>query len=327
MEKVKLVVQHREAIGSRGRPRLRREGRIPGVLYGHGKPAVAALGRAGRAARGPVDRRRHARRPRGHLRGPEEGPSRHRQGDGARPGQAHGHAHRPRRGPPRPGRREPEVEIRFEGTAAGIKMGGILDESSARGHGQGSRHRDPRAPRRSTSPSSASATPRTSPTSVARGHRGPRRPRAAALQRPPAAQGRGRGRGRGGRRGGGRRGRLPSPRSSAGTRKKKRSKRRRGAGPACAGRPRALSLLRRTARARPHGPSPAAATARRRPRRRAGQPRAGLREHAPQRRLPRRARARAPARLPPGEARLRRAASPSGRSPAAPSPCCSRPRG
>ena len=40
MEKVKLVVQHREAIGSRAARRLRREGRIPGVLYGHGQPAV-----------------------------------------------------------------------------------------------------------------------------------------------------------------------------------------------------------------------------------------------------------------------------------------------
>jgi large subunit ribosomal protein L25 len=40
MEKVKLVVQHREAAGSRGARRLRREGRIPGVMYGHGKPAT-----------------------------------------------------------------------------------------------------------------------------------------------------------------------------------------------------------------------------------------------------------------------------------------------
>ncbi len=40
MEKVKLVVQHREAAGSRGARRLRREGRIPGVLYGYGKPAT-----------------------------------------------------------------------------------------------------------------------------------------------------------------------------------------------------------------------------------------------------------------------------------------------
>jgi len=40
MEKVKLVVQHREETGSRAARRLRRQGRIPGVLYGHGKPAV-----------------------------------------------------------------------------------------------------------------------------------------------------------------------------------------------------------------------------------------------------------------------------------------------
>jgi len=40
MEKVKLVVKHREAAGSRGARRLRREGQIPGVLYGHGKPAT-----------------------------------------------------------------------------------------------------------------------------------------------------------------------------------------------------------------------------------------------------------------------------------------------
>lgn len=41
MEKVKLVVRHREATGSRAARRLRREGLVPGVLYGHGKPAVA----------------------------------------------------------------------------------------------------------------------------------------------------------------------------------------------------------------------------------------------------------------------------------------------
>jgi len=40
MEKVKLVVQHRETTGSRAARRLRREGHIPGVLYGHGRPAV-----------------------------------------------------------------------------------------------------------------------------------------------------------------------------------------------------------------------------------------------------------------------------------------------
>lgn len=40
MDKVKLVVQHREASGSRGARRLRREGHIPGVLYGYGKPAT-----------------------------------------------------------------------------------------------------------------------------------------------------------------------------------------------------------------------------------------------------------------------------------------------
>ncbi len=40
MEKVKLVVQHREAAGSRAARRLRREGRIPGVMYGYGKPAT-----------------------------------------------------------------------------------------------------------------------------------------------------------------------------------------------------------------------------------------------------------------------------------------------
>lgn len=40
MEKVKLIVQHREPAGSRAARRLRREGRIPGILYGHGKPAT-----------------------------------------------------------------------------------------------------------------------------------------------------------------------------------------------------------------------------------------------------------------------------------------------
>ncbi len=41
MEKVKLVVKHREASGTRAARRLRRQGLIPGVLYGHGRSAVA----------------------------------------------------------------------------------------------------------------------------------------------------------------------------------------------------------------------------------------------------------------------------------------------
>jgi large subunit ribosomal protein L25 len=40
MEKVNLVVQQRDATGSRAARRLRRSGLIPGVLYGHGKDAT-----------------------------------------------------------------------------------------------------------------------------------------------------------------------------------------------------------------------------------------------------------------------------------------------
>ena len=40
MEKVSIVVQPRDANGTRAARRLRREGFIPGVLYGHGKAAT-----------------------------------------------------------------------------------------------------------------------------------------------------------------------------------------------------------------------------------------------------------------------------------------------
>jgi large subunit ribosomal protein L25 len=41
MERVKLVVKHRDETGSRAVRRLRKQGVIPGVLYGSGKPATA----------------------------------------------------------------------------------------------------------------------------------------------------------------------------------------------------------------------------------------------------------------------------------------------
>ena len=41
MDRVKLVVQPRDAAGSREARRLRRQGLIPAVLYGSGKPAVS----------------------------------------------------------------------------------------------------------------------------------------------------------------------------------------------------------------------------------------------------------------------------------------------
>ena len=40
MDKVSIVVQPRDVTGSRAARRLRKEGLIPGVLYGHGKPAT-----------------------------------------------------------------------------------------------------------------------------------------------------------------------------------------------------------------------------------------------------------------------------------------------
>jgi large subunit ribosomal protein L25 len=40
MDRVNIVVRHRDVTGTRSAKRLRREGFIPGVLYGHGKEAV-----------------------------------------------------------------------------------------------------------------------------------------------------------------------------------------------------------------------------------------------------------------------------------------------
>jgi large subunit ribosomal protein L25 len=41
MDRVSIVVKHRDVTGTRAANRLRRAGLIPGVLYGHGKDAVA----------------------------------------------------------------------------------------------------------------------------------------------------------------------------------------------------------------------------------------------------------------------------------------------
>jgi len=129
MEKVKLVVQHREATGSRAARRLRRDGRIPGVLYGHGKPAVhlsvepAALRAALSTGAGThavlevvfedqkkthraivkemeLDRVKHT--------------VTHVDLEEVRLDQVV----------------ETRVAVRFEGTAAGVKMGGMVDEVS-----------------------------------------------------------------------------------------------------------------------------------------------------------------------------------------------------
>lgn len=52
MDRVTLVVQHRDQIGTRNAKRLRAQGLIPGVLYGAGKPAtpLAVEGRELRSA-------------------------------------------------------------------------------------------------------------------------------------------------------------------------------------------------------------------------------------------------------------------------------------
>ena len=40
MDNVDIVVQKRDVTGSRASKRMRKEGLIPGVIYGHGKEAV-----------------------------------------------------------------------------------------------------------------------------------------------------------------------------------------------------------------------------------------------------------------------------------------------
>src|SRR5437016_13682947 len=42
-ERTKLVVAHRESFGSRESRRLRKEGLVPGVLYGGGEPVAIAV--------------------------------------------------------------------------------------------------------------------------------------------------------------------------------------------------------------------------------------------------------------------------------------------
>ena len=146
MEKVKLVVQHREAIGSRAARRLRREGRIPGVLYGHGQPAVhlsvepsalrAALSTgAGTHAVLEVVFEDQKKVHRAIIKELELDRVKHTR-----------HARRPRRGPPRPGRRG-QGRDPLRGHGRRRQGGRHARRSVARGHGQGTRHRHPRAPR------------------------------------------------------------------------------------------------------------------------------------------------------------------------------------
>jgi len=128
MEKVTLVVQHREDTGSRAARRLRRKGQIPGVLYGHGKPAVllsveppalreALSTDAGTHAVLEVVFEDQKKVHRAIVKDMELDPVKHTVThvdlEEVRLDQVV----------------ETKVSVRFEGTAAGVKLGGMLDES------------------------------------------------------------------------------------------------------------------------------------------------------------------------------------------------------
>jgi large subunit ribosomal protein L25 len=128
MEKVKLVVHHRDASGSRAARRLRREGHIPGVLYGHGKPAVllavepsalreALATEAGTHAVLEVVFEDQKRVHRAIVKD--------MQLDAVRHVVTHVDLEEVRLDQVV----ESKVAVRFEGTSAGVKMGGMLDEA------------------------------------------------------------------------------------------------------------------------------------------------------------------------------------------------------
>lgn len=129
MEKVKLIVQHREATGSRAARRLRRAGRVPGVLYGHGNPAVhlsvepAALRAALTTGAGThavlevvfEDQKKVHR-----------AIVKQMEFDRVKHNITHVDLEEVRLDQVV----ETKVSVRFEGTAAGVKVGGMLDEVS-----------------------------------------------------------------------------------------------------------------------------------------------------------------------------------------------------
>jgi large subunit ribosomal protein L25 len=129
MDNLRLPARARDAGGSRAARRLRREGLIPGVLYGHGKPAVlfavepahlreAMSGDSGRHAVLDVMLEGHKRARRAIIKELELDPVRHVV--------THVDLQEIRLDEVI----EARVAVRYEGPAAGEKTGGMLDEST-----------------------------------------------------------------------------------------------------------------------------------------------------------------------------------------------------
>jgi large subunit ribosomal protein L25 len=129
MDKVTLVVQPRDTTGSRAARRLRGDGLIPGVLYGHGKQAtlfavdphelrLALTTPAGRHAVLDVTIEGHKRAHKAIVKD--------MQLDHVRPAITHLDLQEIRLDETI----ETTVAIRFEGEAKGVKSGGMLDEST-----------------------------------------------------------------------------------------------------------------------------------------------------------------------------------------------------
>ena len=136
MERVKLVVKERKETGSRVTKRLREQGVIPGVLYAAGKPAVPIaieaqalrIAMAGEAGRHAVLDVVFEGRKRGHVAMVQE-----LQFDPVRHVISHVDLHEVHLNEPI----ERKVGLRLEGTAVGVKAGGLLSlvlhEVSVRG--------------------------------------------------------------------------------------------------------------------------------------------------------------------------------------------------
>ena len=145
-DRVTLQVTERpvDQLGSRRVRRLRREGMVPGVLYGKGhaarsSSASASSGPRSPGRRAPCDRRRRDRRA-------DDAAPRGPQGVPAAPDQGNAHARRLPRGPPRPAR----SRRRSASTSSASRPARSRAASSSRSRAScASRrcHRDPRAHR------------------------------------------------------------------------------------------------------------------------------------------------------------------------------------
>ena len=146
-ERTKLIVTQREHLGSRETRRLRKEGIVPGVLYGTGEPVAIAVAER-ELRRALTGCRRPALHPRRRDRRPRQDASVDPQGLPAGQRARRCHARRPPGGPPRPAdHRRGDRHAHRRRERAGRARGRRALAAAARAEHRGASARDSRASR------------------------------------------------------------------------------------------------------------------------------------------------------------------------------------